>query len=55
MFGLIFRHFDPSFQAVIKRTRAGEIGQVRYIKSTLRDTLDPNFKGLAHLGECRMR
>ncbi|XP_072049461.1 inositol 2-dehydrogenase-like isoform X2 [Amphiura filiformis] len=46
------KRFDPTFGPIIKRSRDGEIGQIRYIKTTLRDTMDPSFPGLSTLGGC---
>ncbi|XP_072044452.1 inositol 2-dehydrogenase-like [Amphiura filiformis] len=40
------RRFDPTYANIIQRARKGELGQVRYVKTTLRDTMDPNWEGL---------
>ncbi|XP_072025945.1 inositol 2-dehydrogenase-like [Amphiura filiformis] len=46
------RRFDPTYDSIIKRVGEGAIGHVRYIKTTLRDTMDPSWPMLGTIGTC---
>ncbi|XP_033097911.1 uncharacterized oxidoreductase YrbE-like [Anneissia japonica] len=46
----ICRHFDPSIRDICKRVKAGELGEVKSIKTTSRDHLPPPISNLKTSG-----